>query len=132
MKENKAQYEIAKELDISTWRNNVGSVRYVDPATRTQRYVKFGLGNQGSLNKTFKSSDLIGIRPVEIGIEHVGEVFGQFVAFEVKAADWKYGKGGKDKKDRDAAQHNFIKHINAKGGFARFWIDGRGLWLPEE
>lgn len=122
MKENQAQFEIQQMLGItSLWRNNVGAVTFKDPRTKTNRHVKFGLGNTGRLNTVFKSSDLIGI-----------DQYGRFFAREVKPSDWKFQRS-KDPKNptRDEAQYNFIRHINKKGGNAAFWILGRGSWLPK-
>ena len=50
------------------WRNNVGATTMDDGS-----FLRFGLANDSpAMNKQFKSSDLIGIRPVLIQPEHVG------------------------------------------------------------
>jgi hypothetical protein len=59
----------------------------------------------------FKSSDLIGIRPVSFGGCH----FGQFVARECKAPGWEYTGTLREK-----AQLNFLEFIASMGGDACF------------
>lgn len=89
------------------WRNNVGAMQ-----DESGRWVRFGLCNDSAqMNKRIKSSDLVGIRPVNIG----GAVIGQFIAREVKSADWVYTGT-----DREKAQLRFINLINSFGGDARF------------
>lgn len=93
------------------WRNNVGATTMDDGS-----FLRFGLANDSpAMNKQFKSSDLIGIRPVLIQPEHVGIVFGQFTAREVKRAGWKYSGT-----PREVAQRRFIEFIQARGGDASF------------
>ena len=105
----------ASRQGMRLWRNNVGCVKYPDGS-----FVRFGLANDThALNQVFKSSDLIGIKPVVITQEHVGQTIGQFVAREIKAPNWKY----KDT-DRERAQRNFIDLINGLGGDASFTTGG--------
>lgn len=93
------------------WRNNVGAFETDDGG-----FVRYGLANESkAMNAAFKSSDLIGIRPVLIGQEHVGKTIGQFVAREIKAPGWTYKAKG-----REAAQRKFIEFILSKGGDAAF------------
>ncbi len=101
----------ASRLGMRLWRNNVGCLRNSDGA-----YVRYGLANDSSqLNAVFKSSDLIGIRPITITEEHIGKVIGQFVAREIKPEGWKY-KGT----DREKAQQAFIDVVTELGGDAKF------------
>ena len=58
---------------VRLWRNNTGAL--VD---QQDRFVRFGLCEG--------SSDLIGLRSLEITTELVGQRLAQFVALEVKAA----------------------------------------------
>ena len=78
--------------------------------------VRFGLANDSKrVNEEIKSSDLIGIRPILIGPEHLGTVIGRFVAIECKEAKWKWtGKG------REVAQAKFHTIVVKHGGEARF------------
>lgn len=125
--ESNIQREImiaASKGGMTVWRNNTGSAwqgkrlnvrgaeirlssgRSIYAGERDQllaeaRPIEFGLCPG--------SADLIGIRPLTIGPEHVGMTLGQFVAIEVKS------KGGRatDK------QKNFLNHIGQAGGFVR-------------
>jgi len=93
------------------WRNNVGACRADDG-----RLIRYGLCNDSKrINDRFKSSDLIGIRPVVITTEHVGTTIGQFAAVETKREDW---RPGKDK--REGAQATFMALVQDLGGCAGF------------
>lgn len=97
------------------WRNNVGEC--VDQ--RGNR-IRYGLANDSKkTNAALKSSDLIGIKPVLIGPEHVGRKLGQFVAREVKRSDWRYTGNPREK-----AQRAFIELVIAYGGDAAFTTGG--------
>jgi hypothetical protein len=95
------------------WRNNVGAYdeRYPpSPGTR------WGLANETKqMNKMIKSSDLIGIKPILITAEHVGQVIGQFVAREVKRGGWRYGAT-----EAEQAQLTFLELAFALGADAAF------------
>lgn len=98
------------------WRNNVGAL--VDSRGVPVRY---GLCNESKeVNAVCKSSDLIGIQPIEIQPFHVGTIIGQFVARECKKASWKPGERTKD----EQAQGNFINLVNALGGDGKFTNGG--------
>ena len=101
----------ASKKGMRLWRNNVGAVRFPDGS-----HVRFGLANDSkNVNSVFKSSDLIGIRPVVITQDMVGSTIGQFVAREIKQKNWIY----KDT-DHERAQKAFIDLVNALGGDALF------------
>lgn len=106
----------ASQIGATLWRNNVG-------ALQDERGVplRYGLANDSAqMNKVFKSSDLIGIKPVKITINMVGLTIGQFVAREVKAPSWSYRANNHEK-----AQRAFIDFVNGKGGDACF-VNGLG------
>jgi len=101
----------AAEKGMVLWRNNVG-LAFDDRGNP----IRFGLANDSSkMNKNIKSSDLIGIRPVTITLPMLGTTIGQFVAREVKRAEWTY-KGTQ----REAAQAKFLELILLYGGDAGF------------
>ena len=103
-------------LDAATnrvWltRNNVGALMDERGVP-----VRYGLANESKTqNQAIKSADLIGIRSILIGPQHVGTVVGQFVSREVKHEGWKY-KGDK----HETAQLAWLNFINSYGGDAAF------------
>lgn len=102
----------AARVGARLWRNNVGAYQHPD----TGQFVRYGLCNESAaVNKRVKSSDLIGIRPVRIGPEHVGRVLGQFVAREVKSGSWRFAGS-----ERETAQLAFLALVLSLGGDAKF------------
>lgn len=106
------------------WRNNVGGAytadEYAGDGTliRAGSFLRYGLCNSSEAeNKAIKSSDLIGLRPVRIEQQHVGHVFGIFVAREVKPASWHYVGT-----DREKAQLKFLEIVASLGGDAAFTV----------
>jgi hypothetical protein len=101
----------ASRCGARLFRNQVGACK-----DETGRLVRFGLMNDSApMNKIIKSPDLVGIRPVLITQSHVGTVIGQFLAREVKKADWTY-KGDA----HELAQLKALTLITGLGGDARF------------
>lgn len=93
-------------------RNNVGVL-----LDAREVPVRFGLANESAAqNKSVKSADLIGIKPVLIGPHHVGSVIGQFVSREAKREGWQHNP--KDKHEQ--AQMRWCQFVLAKGGDAAF------------
>jgi hypothetical protein len=78
--------------------------------------VRYGLANDSaSLNKTVKSGDLIGWRPVLVTPGHVGSLIAQFVSRECKRPSWAYTGT-----DHEKAQLRWIEAVAADGGDAKF------------
>ena len=121
MTESKVQGEIRLEASrkgVRLWRNNVGVFR-----DSKGRAVRFGLCNDSSrVNKSIKSADLIGIRPVVITQEMVGATIGMFVSIECKHSDWHYTGT-----DREVAQQRWIDLVREYGGDAKFVTSAEGL-----
>jgi len=93
------------------WKNNSGAGQ-----DDNGNFIRWGLANDSAqMNKTTKSSDLIGVRPVLITQEMVGQTLGQFVALECKHSDWRYSNS-----PREQAQLKFITIVNDHGGIAAF------------
>lgn len=106
----------ASRQGIWLLRNNSG----VLPNPRG-RPVRFGLGNVSKqVNQVMKSSDWIGIEPVLVTPEMVGQVIGRLFAAEVKPDGWTYTGTG-----REMAQKAFGMKVISMGG--RFvFSTGRG------
>lgn len=91
----------------SLWRNNSGAC--VD---QDGRQVRYGLANTSAkINGVFKSSDLIGVTPRQIG----GEIVGVFTAVEVKRPGWRGPVSQHEK-----AQAAFHAKVRAMGGIGLF------------
>lgn len=100
----------AHGLDL--WRNNTGACE-----DKTGRVIRYGLMNEShALNQRFKSSDLVGIRPILVTADMVGQVVGVFAAIECKASNWTY----RPNDEHTQAQQRFIDLVRAAGGFAGF------------
>ena len=92
-------------------RNNVGVLK-----DKNGRPIRYGLANDNpSMNKVLKSGDLIGIKPVLITLQMVGQTIGQFASLECKPAGWRYTAT-----EHEKAQQSWIKLILARGGYAKF------------
>ena len=101
----------ASEKGARLWRNNVGATY-----ASNGQFLRYGLANDSSnLNKSVKSADLIGIRPVLITQEHVGTIIGQFISREIKKPGWRYSHT-----EREQAQVSWAELIISLGGDACF------------
>lgn len=97
---------------LDLWRNNCGAFE-----DENGRWVRYGLANDSAqINKEIKSSDLIGITPVVITEEMVGQTIGVFTAIETKPTGWTL----KDYDQRGMAQQKFHDIVKKAGGFAGF------------
>lgn len=80
------------------WRNNVGATPAKTEHTcprcsfrfeQKNQPLRYGLCNEShQQNQRVKSADLIGIMPVLITPEHVGQKLGMFISYEAKKPDW--------------------------------------------
>jgi hypothetical protein len=103
---------LASRAGILTFRNNSGAGKIEGSPS----FVRWGLCNDSaSLNKTLKSSDIIGCSPILITHAHVGKTIGQFFARECKPSNWKKPSG-----ERELAQQRFIELLNSHGADASF------------
>lgn len=101
----------ASRAGCRLWRNNVGAFE-----DEGGGWVRYGLCNDSKqMNKMIKSSDLVGIRPVAIGPQHIGQTIGQFIAREVKEADWAFSGT-----EHELAQLKFLELVASLGGDAAF------------
>lgn len=116
MKENSVAQRVqleAARLGILTMRNNVGACQ-----DETGRFIRYGLMNESAkLNARIKSSDYIGITPVQAYVEGIGwTILGVFTAIETKASDWQFNPSD----ERAVAQLKFHDIVRQHGGFAGF------------
>lgn len=98
MSEQELQQRIRLELGqgpVRLWRNNVGALR-----DERGRLVSYGLCRG--------SSDLIGLRQLTIGPEHLGQCLAVFAAIEIKA------QRGRP----TAEQQQFVAMVQQLGGLA--------------
>lgn len=101
----------AGKRGIFLTRNNVGALQDV-----RGRVVRYGLANETKQrNAVIKSGDLIGIKPLLIGPEHVGQVVGQFASVETKAEGWQFTGT-----PHERAQLAWVELVTRLGGFAKF------------
>jgi hypothetical protein len=101
----------ASRKGVYLWRNNVGALK-----DERGVMVRYGLANTSAgENKILKSADLVGVRPVLIGPQHVGQTIGQFVSREIKQKGWTYSAT-----PREEAQLAWANLILSVGGDASF------------
>jgi hypothetical protein len=94
------------------FRNNVGVLPREDGVP-----IRFGLANDSkAMNKNLKSSDLIGVSPIQITQDMVGTVIGQFTSLEVKKPGWTYNPND----EHQAAQQKWHELVIRFGGDSRF------------
>ena len=97
------------------WRNNSGACE-----DKNGRIIRYGLGHTSAQQvRSWASSDLIGIVPVTITPEMVGQTLGVFLALEVKKPGWHLTPGDQ----RAMAQLKFLELVRSVGGIASFVTD---------
>lgn len=103
---------LASRRGAALWRNNVGAGTLEDGS-----FLRWGLANDSaSVNKVIKSGDLIGIDPVIITQEMVGQLFGRFWSVETKKPGWRFTGT-----ERELGQQRWIGLVTKLGGRAEFW-----------
>jgi len=107
----------AAYLNVDLWRNNVGAFQ-----DESGRWVRYGLCNDSVLlAKLVKSSDLIGITPVTITVDMVGQTIGVFTAVETKPTGWVFpNPTNVAEYARCLAQRKFHDIVKKSGGYAGF------------
>jgi len=101
------------------FRNNNGAC--VD---ENGNFIRYGIANDSkAMNEKIKSSDLIGIKPVVITPDLLGETLGVFKAVECKPAGWVY-KATK----REQAQLAFGQLVISLGGRFTFAQNPSDVW----
>lgn len=109
----------AAQRGVPLMRNNSGAARDI-----SGRLIRYGLGNDSEkINKVRKSSDLIGILPVHVTPEMVGQVHGLFFAVECKREGWRGVEN-----DRDRAQLAFGEWVQKHGGIFTFATRIQDIW----
>lgn len=102
----------ASQKGLRMWRNNVGSLLDARGVP-----VRYGLANDSAaVNRVLKSADLIGIRPVVVGPEHLGRTLGVFLSREMKAPGWRYT--GTPHEQAQLAWAELITSLGGDAGFA--------------
>ena len=112
--QQRTRLELAR-LGALVYRNNVGACE-----DKQGRIIRYGLCNESAqMNRSLKSSDLIGVTPVLIQPHHVGRTLGVFTAIECKHSDWHMTPSDA----RAQAQQRFIDLIRSVGGIGGFVTD---------
>lgn len=115
----RSEAEVAAEIRLAAgragvplWRNNNGAAY-----DQTGRLIRFGLGHESAaLSARWKSADLVGVLPVTVGPQHVGQTLGLFLAVETKKPGWALRPSDK----RGQAQAAFLRSVRAFGGVGGF------------
>ena len=107
------QFE-ASEKGCRLMRNNNGACY-----DNKGHFIQYGLGNEGKLNKTLKSPDLVGVRPVVITHAHIGTTIGQLLLREMKEPGWRFT--GKDGEQQQLDFLLLMASFGADAAFATGW-----------
>ena len=113
----------AAQEGVMLWRNNSGAL-----PDQNGRTVRFGLGNDSkAVNEQFKSPDLVGIRPLLITQEMVGQYVGQFISLECKDPTFR-GPAGDTRAEAQARWNALVTRWYGVAGFASNVQMARNLW----
>ena len=103
----------AAQQGIDLWRNNNGAFQ-----DDRGQFIRYGLCNESKKqNDRVKSSDYIGITPVLITADMVGQVIGVFTAIETKKSGWHMIPSDK-RAIAQKAFHDIVKRVGGYAGFA--------------
>lgn len=117
----------AATLGAMMWRNNSGA--WKDP--ETGRVIRYGLGNiSKKLNDKLKSPDFVGITPVLITQDMVGQVVGVFTGLEIKPSDWRLTPGDEHCQAQEEF-HRVVRYYGGRSGFVTCNADVRRIILNE-
>lgn len=128
MKETSVETHIrheAAQLSIDLWRNNVGvawqgQITHLNDGSvhiSNPRPVRYGLCNESTKQNTvIKSSDWIGMTPITVTLDMVGQKHGIFTAIETKHSNWQFNNNDK----HSLAQAKFHDIVQNNGGYAGF------------
>lgn len=109
----------APKHGVRLYRNNAGA-----GSDDNGNFFRWGLGNDtAAMNKKIKFPDLIGITPVLVTTQHVGQRLGVFTGVEVKAPGWRYMAT-----EREVAQLAAHQLILSMGGLACFATKPGDVW----
>lgn len=100
----------AAQRNVILLRNNSGG--FYD---EKGRFVRYGLGSFTKEQK-LASSDYVGVTPVFITPQMIGQILGVFTAIETKPSGWKFN----NLDERALHQKNFIDMMLRNGAYAGF------------
>jgi hypothetical protein len=101
---------LASQWGWRLFRNNKGAGKLASGA-----FLRWGLCNDtAELGATYRSADLIGIRPIKIQPHHVGMTLGQFVSIECKRDSWRPSETD----EHEIGQRRWVGLVTELGGYA--------------
>jgi hypothetical protein len=101
---------LASQWGWRLFRNNKGAGKLASGA-----FLRWGLCNDtAELGATYRSADLIGIRPIVIQPHHVGMTIGQFVSIECKRDGWRPSETD----EHEIGQRRWAALVSDLGGYA--------------
>lgn len=98
----------ASQAGMTVWRNNTGMAWTGKATKRADGSVLIHQARPLHAGLCKGSSDLIGLKPVTVTEDLVGQTIAQFVALEVKTPSGK----------TTSEQQQFLTHVRSRGGLA--------------